>query len=101
MGDEHVLGDRLLRDAPHERRLAIAPRGEHDDVLAVQDVGEELLDLGLTVGERLVEGERAVAERIRHHFGRSVASVTRKCVMHVCVTRSPDAAAPERQSGLR
>ena len=67
VGDEHVLGDRLLRDAPHERRLAVAPRSEDDDVLAVQDVGQELLDLGLAIGEGLVEGERAVAERVRRH----------------------------------
>ena len=65
VGDEHVLRDRLLRHAPDERRLAVAARREDDDVLAVQDVGQELGDLGLAVREGVVEGEGAVAERVR------------------------------------
>ena len=69
VGDEHVPGDRQLRDTPHERRLAVAPRSKHDDVLAVQDVGEELRDLGLAVREGVVERERAIAERIGGHSG--------------------------------
>ncbi len=74
--DEHALRDRLLRDAPDERRLAVAPRGEDDDVLSVQDVGEELRDLGLAVGERVVERERAEAEGVRRHTRKSVADST-------------------------
>ena len=73
VGDEHALLDGLLRDPPHERRLAVAPGGEDDDVLAVQDVGEELGDLGLAIRERLVERERAVAEGVRRHPRQSVA----------------------------
>jgi hypothetical protein len=73
--DQHVLGHQLLRGPPDQRRLAVASRREHDDVLAVQDVGLELGELGLAVGERLVERQRAVAERIR----------TQICVTQVCV----------------
>ena len=65
--DEDTRLPEPLRRAPNERRLAVASRSEDDDVLPVADVGEELVELGLPVGERVVEGERAVAERIRCH----------------------------------
>ena len=67
MRDEHVLRDRALGHPPDERRLAVPPRREDDDVLTVQDVRQQLGDLGLAIGERLVERERAVAEGIRRH----------------------------------
>jgi hypothetical protein len=63
-GDEHAPALQLLRHAPDQRGLAVAPGREDDDVLAVGHVGLELGDLALAVGEGLVERERAEAERI-------------------------------------
>ncbi len=59
-----LLGDQLLGDLPDQRRLAVPARREHDDVLAVVRVGEQLGHLCLAVGERLVQRERAEAERV-------------------------------------
>jgi hypothetical protein len=67
-GDEHATADELLRDAPHQRRLAVAPGREDDDVLAVGDVGPQLGDLAHAVGEGLVERQRAETERVRRHI---------------------------------
>ena len=64
MGDEDPPAMELLLDAPDERGLPVAARREDDDVLAVSRVGDELRDLLRPVGERVVERERAVAERI-------------------------------------
>ena len=90
-------GDRLLRHAPHERRLAVAPRGEDDDVLAVQDVGQELLDLGFAIGEGLVEGERAVAERVRRH--RTERSIGYAEVRYACVRNARTGCGRKRRAG--
>ena len=65
LSDERpVPAHELLGSPPHERRLAVAPGGEHHHVLAVQDVRLELGELPLAVGERLVEREIAEAERV-------------------------------------
>src|SRR4029079_10380257 len=64
LADEDPLADEALRDAVDERRLAEAAGGEDHDVLAVAGVGEQLGDLVVAVGERLVAGERAEAERV-------------------------------------
>jgi hypothetical protein len=59
------VGDR----AQDEGGLAVAARCEDHHVLPVADVRLQLSQLPLAVGERLVEGERAVAEgvlRLRH-----------------------------------
>ena len=74
-GDEHLAAHELLGHPPHQRRLAVAPRGEDDHVLAVGDVGPELGDLALAIGEGLVERQRAEAERVG--YGRHAYSVVR------------------------
>jgi hypothetical protein len=76
LGDEHASAAQLLDGAQHERRLPVAPRGEDDDVLSVQDVGLELAQPA--VGEGLIEGERAEAEGVR-------PSVTQNCVTQIPV----------------
>ena len=77
--DQHVVGQHLLRGAQHERRLAIAPRREDDDVLSVSHVGGQRGDLGRPVRERLVLGQVAEGERVRDD--------TQACIMHYCVTQ--------------
>jgi hypothetical protein len=69
--DEHLPGSDELGHAPYERRLAVAAGSEDDDVLAVADVPAQLADLDLAVGERLVEGQSAEAERIGTGFSQS------------------------------
>ena len=64
LGDQHVLPEEVLRRPPNERRLAEAARREDDDVLAVEDVTLEFGELGLAVGERVIEGQVAEAEGI-------------------------------------
>jgi hypothetical protein len=64
LADEHAVADEALLDAVDERRLAEAPRREDHDVLAIAGVREQLRDLVVAVGERLVAGEGAEAERV-------------------------------------
>ena len=75
----------VLRDAPHQRRLAIAARREDDDVLAVADVGPQLGDLLLAIGEGIVERQRAVAKgiRVRVH-GNTVTDDDTYLEQHYC-----------------
>ena len=61
------MPDELLHRLPDQRRFAVAPRREDDDVLAVQDVELELLDLSLAIRERLVERQPAEAEGVGRH----------------------------------
>src|SRR5262249_4674453 len=82
LGDEDLVLDDVLDHAPDERRLAVAARREHDDVLAVEDVARELADLVLAIRERLVQGESSVAEGVH---GPSVTTMTLTCVTHLCV----------------
>ena len=63
-GDEHLLAHAAPAPRANERGLAVAPRGEDHHVLPVADVGAQLGDLRLAVGERLVERERAEPERV-------------------------------------
>ena len=83
--DQHAPAHEVLRDAPHQRRLAIAARREHDDVLAVADVGPQLGDLLLAIGEGIVERQRAVAKGIgvRVH-GNTVADDDPYLEQHYC-----------------
>ena len=89
-GHEHLLAHQLVRCAPHERGLAVAARREDDDVLAVADVGLELGDLLLAVGERVVERERAEAEGIDvvRHADQRNADLREKFVTRTCVTQA-------------
>ncbi len=64
VGDERAAAHELLRRPPDERRLPEAPRREQDDVLPGERVGLQLGELTLPVGERLIERERAEAERV-------------------------------------
>src|SRR4051812_11994534 len=74
---EHLLAHEALLDAVDERRLAEPARGGDDDVLAVARIGQQLRDLGVAVGERLVAGEGAEAEGIGEGDGHgSVPEVT-------------------------
>ena len=68
--DQDALGEEVLLRAPDERRLPIAPGGEDHDVLAVADVLLELAQLGVAIGERLVERQCAVAKRVGLGRGR-------------------------------
>ena len=53
-----------LTRAPDQRGLSVAARGEDHDVLAVADVGDQLGELAVAVGERLIERQRAEAKRV-------------------------------------
>ena len=69
---QHALASEVGDGPEHERGLAVAARCEDHDVLPVADVRLQLAQLPLAVGERLVEGERAVAEGVlglRHTAG--------------------------------
>ena len=85
--DQRLLGRQLLRRAPHQRRLAEAAQREDDDVLPVANVGLELGDLRLAVGERLIERERAVAEGVGagHYAGQRNADLRKARVQGIVV----------------
>jgi hypothetical protein len=65
VADEHFPAQRLLRRTQHERRLAVPPRRVDEHVLAVPHVRDQLPQLALAVGERLVEREVPERERVR------------------------------------
>jgi hypothetical protein len=48
----------------HQRRLAEPPRREDDDVLPVESVGGELADLGVAIGEGVIERNGSVFEGV-------------------------------------
>ncbi len=75
--DENVvLADQFLRDPPEQRGLAVAAGREDDDVLAVENVRLQFCDFLGPVGERVVQGEIAVAERVRE--GRRVQGISQR-----------------------
>ena len=76
VGDEDVVPQRLLHRAEDERRLAEPPRREQDDVLAVAQVGGELVALALAVDEGVVERQGPERERVHIHI--------QKCIIHFC-----------------
>jgi hypothetical protein len=65
-------GDQLLRKPPDQRGFPISSRREQDDVLAVAGVGRELGELGLAIGEGVVERQRTEAERIRRRIAQAI-----------------------------
>ena len=68
--DEQPVPERALGRPHDERRLAVPARGVQDDVLTRLHVGDEHAELAFAVGERVVECERAVRERVPRRMRR-------------------------------
>ena len=66
--DERLAARELLRHAPDQRRLPVAARGKDDDVLPVAGIAEQCGNLGVAVGERVVQRDRPVPERVELHY---------------------------------
>jgi hypothetical protein len=64
LSDEDVFPDQLLGHAPHERGLAVAPRGEDDDILSIARVSHQARNLRLAIGECVVQSQGSEPEGI-------------------------------------
>ncbi len=67
LGDQDALPHELLRHPPEQRRLAVPARGEDDHVLAVAGIGDERVDLDLSVRERRVQRQGPESEGVDGH----------------------------------
>jgi len=64
VAEQRLLTHRLLGRAQDEGGLSVAAGRVDEDVLAVEHVRDELAQLGLAVGERLVERQVAEGEGV-------------------------------------